>query len=184
MPPRTNPRHKLSLFLHKSLHTRSNLQGLTAPSRSRQSIVNLRLFCARLSGSLIWRSQWNESTPVGSVHSDVLTVRVAAEATEAYSDEAVSKVPIDVETDCIDLLSMSGHKMYGPIRDADVSATFCSFSAFTRRKSHRLSEKRSSAGQVTWPHRYVIARIEISRLSTSKGIPYSGMPCVSVLVAK
>jgi cysteine desulfurase len=28
--------------------------------------------------------------------------------------QAVAKVPIDIEADCIDLLSMSGHKMYGP----------------------------------------------------------------------
>jgi cysteine desulfurase len=28
--------------------------------------------------------------------------------------QAVAKVPIDVQADCIDMLSMSGHKMYGP----------------------------------------------------------------------
>src|SRR5262249_45005003 len=43
--------------------------------------------------------------------------------------QAAGKVPIDVEADCIDLLSMSGHKMYGP--------KGCGL-LFVRNKPHRI----------------------------------------------
>ena len=43
--------------------------------------------------------------------------------------QALSKVPIDVDADCIDLLSMSGHKMYGP------KGCGC---LFVRNKPHRI----------------------------------------------
>jgi cysteine desulfurase len=62
--------------------------------------------------SIMWAN--NETGTIQDIHAIGQICRSRAVLFHTDATQAAGKVPIDVEADCVDMLSLSAHKMYGP----------------------------------------------------------------------